>query len=362
MTDFNDKVNEWLQQSSAPALDTPVEQEVATLPVKQKKSLPKKIIYLIVGVVVGFFVLVGLVTSLCIVFLPKKGTHNFNGYSNVHGFLALAEAPEVDSVITLDENMSQEEQAAYLYRTASTNLKNAPYLVGYNQGALTLSMFGQYNYIDLDAVIMKNQDTYFKVDYHVINDAPLASLSRDTTSCERWYYQSGMESMAAQKVYSSDRDEAGVPFADWSEPENYTKEVPVFTTGQYGIFTVVNHTITADTIKNATVTHNDKGGYWEVTCSLDLSNPASTAYSLADIRTGTGDKKAKYTGVSFIYTVWDSGYMRTFSTREDWNAKVIVSLAFHMDINYYYSYLEEDCDMATYKDFTDAKNAMAPKQ
>ena len=364
MSDFADKVNDWLLQSAAKPLDAPavaLPQPAAVA--RPKRSLPKKIIYLIVGVVVGFFVLVGIVTTVCVLLLPKHNMHVFHGFSNVHGFVALTEPPEdVNDVITVDDKLSQVEQAAYLYRVGSTNAKNAPYLVGCNSGSMTLQMFGQNNYIDLDAVIMKDKTTYFKMDYHLINDAPLASLSQDSTSAERWYYDASMEQMLAQKAYSSVRDEDGVPYATWTDNvSTYTKDVPIYTTKQFGIFTITNHTITAETLRSATVTHNDKEGYWEVVCELDLSNPNSVAYSLADIRTGTGDKKAKYTHVSFEYTVWDCGYLRTMCTREDWSAKVFVALQFHMDLNYYFSYYEGDCDMENYPDFVATRDALAPK-
>ena len=363
MSDFADKVSDWLLQSAAKPLDAPaVAIPAPQADPKAKKSLPKKIIALIVSVTVGFFVLVGVVTTVCLVLLPKHTMHVFHGFSNVHGFVALTEVPEdVDDVIEVDESMSEVEQAAYLYRLASTNAKNYPTVVACNSGAMTLEMFGQFNYIDLDTVIMKDKTTYFKMDYHLINDAPLASLSEGSTSAERWYYEAGMDMMNAQKVYTSVRDEDNVPYATWPEGTAiYTKDVPIFTANQFGIFTVTNHTIALETIKSATVSHNDKEGYWEVHVELDLKNPDSTAYSLADIRSGTGDKKAKYTQVSFNFTVWDCGYMRSVSSIEDWSAKVIVALSFHMETNYYFSYYEGDCDMENYKDLVEAKEQMAP--
>lgn len=359
MSEFAAKVNDWLLQSRAKPLDAPVAEPIPQETKPNRVPLPKKIIYLIVGVTITFFVLVGVVTTLCVLLLPKQKPVIINGFSNVHGFVGLSSRPDYDGNVLLNTDASAEEQAAYLYRLASTNSKNTPTVVAYNQGLLQLNIFNKPNYIDLDTVIMKNTDSYFKIFYHIINDAPMATMSPDTTSCERWYYEVGMDQMAYQKVFSSSRDETDVPYANWDEADDtYYVEAPIFTQGQYGIFTVTNHTITAETIKDADVTYNEEEGYWDVTCSLNLSNADSVAYSLADIRLGTGDKNAKYTKVTFHYTVWDNGYMRTFFMTEEWSAKVVVKLTFSMDSNFYFSYYEDDCDFDGYKDVVDAKEGM----
>lgn len=334
---------------------------------KKSKSKPKKLSLLIVNtlVICSLVVLVVVTSVVCIIF-AGGGANEYvdNRIENVHEFIGLAVPPDLNSSQKLDIShlASAREKAAYLYDLCSANATKTPYFTAYNKGLLSLYLGSSGNFIDIDAVTMKTQKEYFNIEYHLKNSVPILdsfigpmlAKTTDIITTARRYATDKSSKVIYQKVKNNEYDENGVPYASWDaaigNPEQ--KELPmiVFNASQNGNFKITNHTITAETISDAEVTYDAKNHFYHVSLTLDPTNPDTIEYSIDDIRAGTGDKNAQYTQIKIDFTVWDTGYFRTFSLVEKWSANLVIALNFQLETNWECSYDERDCQIDTYND------------
>ena len=298
---------------------------------KKSKSKPKKLSLLIVNtlVICSLVVLVVVTSVVCIIF-AGGGANEYvdNRIENVHEFIGLAVPPDLNSSQKLDIShlASAREKAAYLYDLCSANATKTPYFTAYNKGLLSLYLGSSGNFIDIDAVTMKTQKEYFNIEYHLKNSVPILdsfigpmlAKTTDIITTARRYATDKSSKVIYQKVKNNEYDE--------------------------------NHTITAETISDAEVTYDAKNHFYHVSLTLDPTNPDTIKYSIDDIRAGTGDKNAQYTQIKIDFTVWDTGYFRTFSLVEKWSANLVIALNFQLETNWECSYDERDCQIDTYND------------
>ncbi len=320
---------------------------------KKKASLSKKALTLVLTLTAAFLIAVIVTTVCCLVFLRADHVEMPTELNNIYGFSSLAMRP-ADNHITVDLTpyASDKEKAAYLYLLAGYLSKMSPTTTAYTQGQLCMTVLGSDNYIDISGLILKNEQQYYRSFYQIANSVPLLDnplfsvAAKKAVTSERYYYDSHLDKMQYQMVYNNRLDEKGIPSADWGQiDESTTMDIPVYNAQQFGIFSVTNHTVKVDTIDSATVEYNEQGGYYMVSLLLDVNNPDATAYSVADIRDGTGDKSAVYSKVQIDFTVWDNGYMRDLYMDEIWDARVVVKLNFDLATHYYFSYNPKDCRM-----------------
>lgn len=320
---------------------------------KKKPSLSKKALTIVLTVTAAFLIALVVTAVCCLVFLRADHVDMPTELNNVYGFTSLAMRPDDESgAVDLTPYATDKEKATYLYWLAGYQSKMSPTTTAYAQGQLCMTLLGSDNYIDVSGLIMKNEQQYYRSFYQIANSVPLldnplfASAAKKAVTTERYYYSSRLDNMQYQLVYNNRVDEQGLPRADWSTiDEAATMDVPVFNAMQFGIFSVTDHTVKVDTIDSATVSYNEEDGYYSVSILLDMNNPDSTAYSVAEIRDGTGDKSAVYSKVQIDFSVWDNGYMRDLYMDEIWDARVVVKLHFDLATHYYFSYNADDCRM-----------------
>lgn len=333
---------------------------------KQPKK-PKRIAKWIVNVMViaSLVILVVVASTLSYTLVVSGGSYVAKGANNVHNFNGLVVPPTLSGEsIDLTPYESVKEQAAFLYDTAFRNVTDAPYFTAYNTGLLFMRMGSSDNYIDIDTVTMKTQKEYFYIEYHLKNSIPILDSviggvlekATDIITTERKYASSAGSVTYYQKVKNNSVDDNGVPSAVWegslgiNDPTLVKKNMTTFNTAQEGTFSLTNHVFNPSTILNAEVVHDDENGYYSVSATLDHTSKETVVNSLADIRSGTGDNSATYSLIKIDFTVWDSGYLRTFSMMEKWSAKVVISLNFNMETNWQCSYSSTDCNLNKYHD------------
>ena len=339
---------------------------------KKSKKLAKWIINLLV--ICSLVVAVTVISVIAIMFAGGETTNVEIDYNlgNPHSFVGLAVSDALDKEeIDVSKYEDDKELAEFLYATAGEKAKNADNMTAYNDGWLSMVMGSSPNLIDIDSVIMKTQDEYFSIIYHLKNSVPIldsfigAAIAKttDVITTERMYATKNSNVMKYQKVKNNEYDENGVPHAVWDSTlvdivkQNRTK--PVFNSSQECIYEITRHIMTADTLTQAKVTHNKQGGYYEVVATYDHTNPDTYVNSIEDIQTGTGDKNAYYTQITAEFTVWENGSFRSFFLNEKWSAKMIIDLSFELQTNWLFSYDIKDCDMDTYPDAVNTAKALS---
>jgi hypothetical protein len=286
------------------------------------------------------------------------------GKENPYGFAYLDIRPDGDTVTLTppDEGADQKALAAQLYQNAATKAKEIPYFTVYNDCKSYFTIGRMVNVIDVNAVMLKDADRFFKIEYHLKNNIPLFNILPDLeeslntvitmVTTERVYTDASMDYAHYQKTLNNKYDSEMVPVAKWNDikaTENIAK--PVYRADQEGVFQLTQHLITAETIKEATVTLTENNTYY-VTAVLDLSNPDTTAVARESIIAGTGDKNADYSEITVEFEVWDNGYFRNMKLNESWEATVFLEFSSRFEHSFFFSYNRDD---ARLEDFAAAK-------
>ena len=293
-----------------------------------------------------------------------SGSYIKKGAANVHNFVGLLVEPTLASPtkVDLSDCSTAKEKAEKLYAIAWRNATDTQYFTAYNTGLIRMNMGGSDNYLDIDTVVKKTQKEYYYIEYHLKNSVPILDTiigdilakATDIITTERKYASAGSDVMLYQKVKNNEYNEKGEPQANWdatiaiNTPVTKELKAPVFNSTQNGVFRLANHTVNARTISDAEVIYHEEEGYYEVTTTLDHTNPETIKDSAADIQAGTGDNNAKYNYLKVNFTVWDTGYLRTLQTVEKWSAKVVLSLNFEMETNWDCSYDRRDCKITPF--------------
>lgn len=319
---------------------------------------------IVAGVAVG----VGIVAS------NLKKAEGANVFAeNPHGFIKLGVRPsgERNIYMTSFDKMSAEElkeAALKMYLDAGINFKMNDVVV-YDNCHTSFSVLNIVNLVNIDSVVIKNDDEYFRVDYRLKNKTPFLDAfksfekqindSLELVLTERTYATAESETAVYQKVRNAYIDENKSPYAIWDDPK-YTvfteqRDKPIFSPYQEGVYGLTAHTVTTDTIESADINYFKAEGYYEINIVLDVNNPVTTETAVGNIRKGSGDENANFDKLNIVFSVWDNGYLRAFKMEESWkaNAMGIELLKFASVFNYdmYFSYASEDCNLAEYYDY-----------
>ncbi len=342
---------------------------MSDLTIKPKKKLKKttKILLIVIACVL---VVVLAATGVLLYMQNQKTTNYVPADQNRHNFEGLLMRPSfAGQVSSIPADDSELINYAYsLYELAMQNSKNCEEMLAFSNCSTRFSVIGIDNYIDLDIVLLKNQNNFFRIDYRLKNNVPFLNLkafakqindSLELVITERYYADTSMEHMVYQKVRNADVNENNLPTADWTSDDSpiIAKQMPqeVYNSSQEGDFTLVGYTVTPETIKSAVVTHNKKDKYYSVDLVFDCSVPLLTENIVGLIRDGSGDPNANYNEMTMNFTIWDNGYLRSLKSYETWSAAAlgVSALKFEsvFDYNWMISYNEKDCEMSTYPDF-----------
>ena len=236
--------------------------------------------------------------------------------------------------------------AAYqMYDIANRNDQNCAMRLAYSQCLVTTSGSKAKNVV----YEIKNGDEYLKYDFRptvklvgipVADGYGYATYTR--LDLEYSYFVDAGESRIRDWVGS----------ADFSNPVQSCLSTPTskiyFHASQAPNYEAAGAVILPITVTEASITHNDKEGYYEVCFVLDASNRITTKNLLTKLRNSSSmTKKANYTSFVETFQIWDSGMFKHFLSVDEWKAGAISS-TIHYDTSY--SYTAEDCDLSAYND------------
>lgn len=140
--------------------------------------------------------------------------------------------------------------------------------------------------------------------------------------------------------------ETGVPYGDLSSATASEEDLPIFNVAQNGKHIQTDFVITEETVKSATITHNDEEGYFTVTIELDVQNEEAIAKPWADLKESSKD--AKYTSCTEIIEIWDSGHYKYFNAIDKWTGTAVVKINAVIDYKTYFTYDKSDCNLNDY--------------
>ena len=331
----------------------------------EKKKI-KKWVWILTAIIL---IIVITISYLLIRMFLIKNTPVMQGIENPHGFYYLGVRPDNNDIIIQDDD--EKIMAEQLYYNAALKCKNAENLAVHSDCQSIFSIGEMDNYIDVDFVIIKNQEKFFRMEYHLKNSVPLfeslpyleepLNEAVSILTSERHNYITEMEKTVYQKVNNNYYDEGKVPRADWSNKEKIQQEdraVPIFNKNQEGIFTLTDHTVNRNTISEVTILYNEEEGFYKISAVLDVKNPETTQNSIHLIREGSGDDNADYSSILVNYEIWDNGYFRSLEVKEIWSAKVFLNFTSNFNYKYYFSYDEYDVNFETYEDAKDMINSL----
>ena len=334
-----------------------------------KKKLTKKTKILLI--VISCVLIVVLSGVGVLIYFQNQGDPNYvPPEQNPHNFSGLLARPDfsgsVESTIPNDE-AALKEYAYSLYAQAAENAKNCSEMLAFSNCSTSFSVLKIANYIDLDIVLIKNQDEFFRIDYRLDNNVPFLKIksfakqindSLDLVITERYYANTSMENMLYQKVKNAYLED-NLPTANWTAKEYplTEKELPkeAYSSSLDGAFTLVGYTVNPETIKTAAVSYDKKGKFYNVDLVFDCEVPQLTENIVGLIREGSGDPQANYNEMRMSFSVWDNGYLRSLSSYETWSASAlgVEALSFEsvFDYNWMISYSPSDCDLSSYEDY-----------
>lgn len=140
--------------------------------------------------------------------------------------------------------------------------------------------------------------------------------------------------------------ETGVPFANLSGATESEEDLPIFHESQEGKHIQTDFVITTETVKSASVTHNDDEGFFMVTIELDVDNEVAIEKPWADLKENAKD--AKYTSCTEIIEIWDSGHYKFFNAIDKWTGTVGIKIKATIDYKTYFTYDKKECDLSTF--------------
>lgn len=350
----------------------------------KKWSKKKKVFVIIISVILILIIAAGITAGIIIANM-KKAREAANVFAeNPHGFANLGVRPGIESQIDISSSdlkkMSEtqlKETAFMLYDTAMTNFKENDVVI-YDNCLTSFAVMGLENKVNIDSVTFKTDEEYFRIDYRLKNTTPLLDAipkfekqindNLELVLTERQYAGTTSDKLIYQKVKNALLDEDSIPYANWDDSKNYPvtvelRDKPVFSPAQEGKYSLTAHKVSVETIAKAEITYHYAEGYYEVKISLDTTNPETSAAAVGNIREGSGDENANFDKLDITFTVWDSGFMRSYQMDEGWKAAAlgIELLKFESMFHYnmYFSYSEEDTDLENYPDYLEMMEDLA---
>ena len=333
---------------------------------KEEKSMKR--IYKIITVLL-IIAMVGMFTYGCKKIILATAENPF-------ALKGLGVRPEGVKISPMDVNVEGEKAiklAVEIYELACSYDKMAD-CRGYFSVCPTSNIAAKMNNkVLLNILEIKSGNEYYRIDYRLKDDIPIFTAmpyaekpineSIRLVTTERIYMKTDMDYTRYQIVTNANTDEKGIPYADWSDkmeeftdPNKQPSKPRVFSNSQQGDYRKSEHIIEEDTVKSATVTYNEAGGYYTVTMELNCEIDEN-GYNKATLNTrpliqdGSGADNAKYDDITIEFEMWDNGYFKQFKSTENWSAKLklfgieVSSNFLYVDM---YTYDPDDCVISKY--------------
>ena len=251
--------------------------------------------------------------------------------------------------------------AAYeLFGIANRNDQNCLRRLAYTRNMVTTVGVEARNLV----IDLKNGEEYLKYDFQP--DVKKLGITVDGHA-KATYAKLGLDKAYYVEIGDSVINDDWTGYADFGTAEGVlTVETNklYFHASQKQLYCVTEAVVNLNTIRTASLTHNDAEGYYTIVFDLDPSGTGAARYLLPSLRKNSGMNKAKYTSITETIDIWDNGFFKRFLSVDKWSSSVINStINFDTD----YSYDAESCDLskygknyyATIKPMAEAANAAA---
>lgn len=219
-------------------------------------------------------------------------------------------------------------KAIEIYNKANELDQMTPYRMFYSKcESLSRNDYVTMN-IDLFIHEFKNPSSYYKTAYRLIasdsnKPPPGADGIFEMQSAERIYHDSALTNFARYEKSLSPSIGKNGPTANWQNPKKKEIPIPYYNKNQPIKYTKSNHTITPETVINATLEQNEDGTI-TVAIVLDTENPITTVNSRPAIQEGSNADNAHFTEAMIKFTIWDNGYYKESEISEKWAAEIKV--------------------------------------
>ncbi len=269
-----------------------------------------------------------------------------------------------------DENASQDEIKAFvvdLYNLACTNYQNAEkaaFEVRYTTNMIIMSAANIP--VPGTRFCVKDGDKRYYLDFTIPGEDMLKFMDgimgdrvppQSSHYAEATYTDASMDYVVSRKVYKDCGGNgigAGPLYAedgsiqvDWTPAVVSEQEKTVYAAYQDGQFHHTDHSVTVDTILEASVTYSKEYGYY--TCEFTLDPQKVPEELLNSLRTNSGQPSAVYTKLVQTMTVWDTGYLRTYHALDYWQTDGnFMASELDFETIYYYDNEPEKIDIGNY--------------
>lgn len=193
---------------------------------------------------------------------------------------------------------------------------------------------------------VKNGTEWYSSEVQHVENAIVALFSPSFLTIKYGNLEKGKAVVMNMDKDISVNKETGVPTGNLSNAKVSEEPLPNFHKLQLGKHVQTDFVITEETVKSATITHNDEEGFFTLVIELDVDNETAVAKPLADLRQSSKD--AKYTSCTEIIEIWDTGHFKYFNAIDKWTGTAVVKINAVIDYKTYFSYEKEDCDITTY--------------
>lgn len=193
---------------------------------------------------------------------------------------------------------------------------------------------------------VKNKTEWYSSEVQHVENAIVAIFSPSFLTLKYGSLDYGKAVVLNASKGISVNKETGVPTADLSSAEASEEDLPNFHSSQEGKHIQTDFVITEETVKSATITHNDEEGFFTVIIELDVENETAIAKPWADLRQSSKD--AKYTSCTEIIEIWDSGHYKFFNAIDKWTGTAVVKINAVIDYKTYFTYDADECILPTF--------------
>jgi len=234
------------------------------------------------------------------------------------------------------------KQAAYsLFQIANRNDQNCLRRLAYTHNTVTTVGVEARNLV----IDLKNGDEYLKYDFQP--DVKKFGITVDGHA-KATYAKLGLDKAYYVQIGDGVINDDWTGYADFGSTDGLLTEDTdklYFHASQKQLYCVTEAIVNLNTIRAASLTHNDAEGYYTIVFELDPSSTGAAKVLEKNLRINSGMNKAKYTSITETIEIWDNGFFKRFLSVDKWSSSVISS-TINFDTEYFYD--AASCDLSKY--------------
>lgn len=240
-------------------------------------------------------------------------------------------------------------QLAYqLYAAANRNDQNCRRRVANSQCIATTN--GKVNNsIELE---IKNEDEYLKYEYRPFASHKILFIKITIDGYGRATYARRDLARSYQVEVDDSVIKDWVGKADFGDTQGtlyLNTDEFYFHASQLPLYEATEAIVLPETIRSATVTHDDEGGFYTVYMELNVNVATTVRILEPKLQANSGLNDAYYQSIVKTFEIWDNGFFKSATSLDKWVA-VGEIVKGTIDFRTSYGYSEAECDMNAYND------------